>query len=223
MVLVVKQAACHHVGGWLTKYKFCCCKFSLNLNFLEYLPPIWHTLPYIFLPMDITIDLVVTIMFYFNIKWDSWNICNKKKHYFFGFLFKVSTFQTFHTKFKTEISYWFLNYSYYCLESLRLSALWKYILIYLNFRQTQVFDEHTQLDFEQLVLNIEQLYLYPIKKGERINFNTLKISTLLSGKENFQNNTPLQLVEMNTSGGKENLGCWYQPMIWDSLNWHCTL
>ena len=47
----------------------------------------------------------------------------KKHNFFFGFILKVSTFQTFYLKSKIETSDRLFHYSHYCLESLRLSAL----------------------------------------------------------------------------------------------------
>ena len=47
----------------------------------------------------------------------------KKHKLFFGFILKVSTFQTFYLKSKIETSDRLFQYSHYCLESLRLSAL----------------------------------------------------------------------------------------------------
>ena len=47
----------------------------------------------------------------------------KKQKHFFGFILKVSTFQTIYLKSKIETSYRLFQYSHYCLESLRISAL----------------------------------------------------------------------------------------------------
>ena len=60
---------------------------------------------------------------YILLKSENRKTLTKKAQTFFGFILKVSTFQTLYLKSKIETSDRLFQYSHYCLESFRLSAL----------------------------------------------------------------------------------------------------
>ena len=68
---------------------------------------------------------------------------------------KISIFQTFYTKSKTETFDWFFQYSHYCLESLWLSAFRLYWIVIRT-----KYSEHADLHMRKILLTLRKIWRF---------------------------------------------------------------